>query len=577
MIELTIGQQKILQDLNDYWTYASESDLRKKWLIQYNNNLKYYCGEQWSEDVLQTLETTGVTPYTINRLEPIISAYSSLQIQSNKRIGYKATTDTVLHEQLADYLSYMAHVIQTQNDFAFYSSLKYTSALIGGLGWSQFGYEEGKFFYDYIDPKEMYWDPDDCSPRLEQSNFLCRSYFVAIPVLKKRYPKYAELFQQLADNIHPQSSFNINDCNSDTNNGIWYKGRTIRIVEVYYKKEVDYFETTTLILNKDNQNEPALEQLFTTFSEEVAYSKTNSKENIKVKKGTQIFKGVFCDNMLLEHGAIKEQVPNQKYFPILPLCLKRDYTGMPYGVINNLISLSNALNYIWTKTIHGIDQKILISGNIHTDEEGTEAKWIKKLQQKIAVIVSSNPADAKLYTPEQTLPYFFNLLQRIDVEFEQSTYLFDELKGNQTNAVSGVAIQQRAANSARVQNPLNMAYDHLLLSEGQLLLDTIKGIKDFKYTFNYYRDGHSDLTTIDEIISTINFEVYTDVVPNFNSSIEEERAKFAELLNSNSPGFAMSSPLFLKELGIRKYNELSQEYIRLLNEQAQPSQIEGKV
>jgi hypothetical protein len=56
-------------------------------------------------------------------------------------------------------------------------------------------------------------------------------------------------------------------------------------------------------------------------------------------------------------------------------------------------------------------------------------------------------------------------------------------------------------------------------------------------------------------------------VPNFNSSIEEERGKFAELLNSSNPGFAMSSPLFLKELGLRKYNELSEEYLRILSGQ----------
>lgn len=569
-MELTLGQQKILQDLNDYWDYARNSGLRQKWLNQYLANLKNYCGDQWSEEVLQKIEDIQATPYTINRIEPLINAYSSLQIQSNKRIGFKSTTDQPLHEELADYLSYMAHVIQTQNDFSFYSSLKYTSALIGGVGWSHFGFEDDKFFYDYVDPREVYWDPDDISPRLEQSNFICRSYFAAVPILKRRYPKYAKFFEQLVDKVNTQLSSDITENNWDMDNSLWTKGKTIRIVEVYYKTDADYFESTTIIPSDDSI---PLEQVFSTFSEEIAINKSESKANILKKTGTRIFKGVFCDSMLLEHGAIEQQVPNQKYFPLLPLCLRRDYTGMPYGVVNNLIPLSQALNYIWTKTIHGIDQKILISSSITTDIEATENKWIDKLQQKIAVIISPNPQDAKLYTPEQTLPYFFNLLQRIDIEFEQSTYLFDELKGNQTNAVSGVAIQQRAANSARVQNPLNMAYDHLLLSEGQLLLDTIKGIKDFKYTFNYYKDGRSDLKTLDDIISIINFEVYTDVVPNFNSSVEEERAKFAELLNSNNPGFAMSSALFLKELGLRKYNELSEEYLRLLSGQTQNPQI----
>ena len=56
MKELTIGQQKILQDLNDYWTYAKNSDVRKKWLNQYQSNLKYYCGQHWDEKVLEEID-----------------------------------------------------------------------------------------------------------------------------------------------------------------------------------------------------------------------------------------------------------------------------------------------------------------------------------------------------------------------------------------------------------------------------------------------------------------------------------------------------------------------------------------
>lgn len=289
-MELNIGQQKILQDLNDYWDYTRNSNLRKKWLDQYLNNLKYYCGDQWSQEVLQKLETIQATPYTINRIEPLINAYSSLQIQSNKRIGFKSTTDLPLNERLAEYLSYMAHVIQTQGDFSFYSSLKYTSALIGGVGWSHFGYEEGKFFYDYVDPREVYWDPDDSSPRLEQSNFVCRSYFVAVPVLKRRYPKYAEFLEQLVDKVNTNSSSNTDEYNWDTDNSLWTKGRTIRIVEVYYKAEADYYEATTIIPGDD---QIPLEQIFCTFSEEMAFNKSEAKETILKRKGTQIFKGVF--------------------------------------------------------------------------------------------------------------------------------------------------------------------------------------------------------------------------------------------------------------------------------------------
>ena len=195
----------------------------------------------------------------------------------------------------------------------------------------------------------------------------------------------------------------------------------------------------------------------------------------------------------------------------------------------------------------------------------------KELNRRDGMIFSKNPHQVQLINSETMLPHLEKTLQRIDVEFEQRTQLFDELKGEQTNAISGVAIQARATNSARSQNPLHATYEHMLFSEGQLILDTIKGIKDFKYAINYYKDNKINYGVLTDDISMISFEVSADTAPNYSSSNEEEAARFEALLNSPSAALVLSDPLFLEKLGFTDNDaqSLNEAYLRILQGQQQ--------
>ena len=591
MSDLTAGKAKLLQELKDYFQYSCNSEVRRRWRMQYDKNLRFYYGDQWTEELKKEFADVGAMPFVVNRIEPIITTYTSLQISSRRRIAIKPTTGVEKHNSLAEYLNNMIYIVQAQNDFQNKSTQKYTDALIGGLGWTHFGYEPNSyqtFFYDYVDPREIYWDPDDHSQRLEDSSFVCRSYFVSLVKLKERYPKHAEYFDNLVgknvvssnpdlalsgsggdaiiDDYIPYGTINENDGLS----GIWVNGRSVRIVEVYYKKNVKYYEAT-IAFAPDSEDDVITEQYFNTFNKELAESRKVEGTELKELDGTQIWKGTFCADILLESGAIDAQVPNQKHFPLVPLCLKRNYLSIPYGVVDGLIPLSTSLNYVWTKTIHGLNSKYLIINNDNVDIDKMRPILRQELNRRDGMIFSKDPHQVQLINSETMLPYLEKTLQRIDLEFEQRTQLFDELKGEQTNAISGVAIQARASNAARTQNPLHATYEHMLFSEGQLMLDTIRGIKNFQYAFNYCKDNKTNYVALGEEISTINFEIFTDTAPNFPSSNEEETAKFEALLNSPNPALVMSDPLFLKKLGFTDNDAiaLNEAYIRLMQGQQQ--------
>jgi hypothetical protein len=412
---------------------------------------------------------------------------------------------------------------------------------------------------------------------MDDSQFICRSYFVHGNKLKKTYPKYEEYFDRL---IGDSSSSSIDIPYSIFNSEMdstWVFGRTARIVDVYYKKNVKYYKALVLVTaetndemsaetNTETNDEMSAEQYFYTFDQELAESKKAVNSTVEELEGTQIWKGTFCCDALLEHGPIIGQVPNQKHFPLELLCLRKNYLGIPYGIVDGLIPLSTCLNYVWTKTIHGLNSKYLIIDEDSVNLEKMRPILRAELNRRDGMIFTKNPHQVQLINSETLLPFLERTLNRIDLEFEQRTQLFDELKGDQTNAISGIAIQTRAVNSARSQNPLHAIYEHMLLSEGQLMLDTIKGIKDFNYTFDYYKDNKFSAAYLDNEISTMNFEVAIDISPNFLSSAQEEAVKFEALLNSSNPAFILSEPLFLKKLGFSESDSyaLNEAFLKMM-------------
>jgi hypothetical protein len=593
MKKQTIGKQKALKDLQDYYEYASNSSVRQQWLNQYLINLSFYRGNQWLDPhILKDMQEIGATPYTYNNIEPLVNAFVSLQIRSSKRVGYEASSDNEEHIKLAEYLKHLAYEIQTQNDHVFFSSQKFTSSLIGGVGWSYFNYDNNKFSYKYIDPVEVFWDPGDRSARLDDSNFVCRAHYVPAVKLKNQYPEFGKEFEDMVEEnstnpsdyttfssiaetpIWQRSSGIVNNTiGNPQDDGAWSRGRSIKIVEVFYKKSAKFYETTIFFPEEPEPETIPNEQLFTTFDEAIAKDKSiNGK--IEEKDGTQIWHGVFCDNLLISNNPLAEQVPNQQYLPITPVVLRRDYQGVPYGVVDNLISPQKTHNFLWSTTLHYLDAKTIIASDEQVDTDKLRNFLKDEMRSKNGVAFLKNPRDIQVLDHEKNLNHRMNLIQANYKEFETQTGLYDELKGEQTNAVSGVAIAQRATNSMNAQNSLVLAYENMLISEGKIMLDTIKGLKNFQYSFKFFSNGKTTTASLDDSISLLNFEVFPDVSPNFASSIEEEKARFAELMNSPNPGLLMSSPLFLRELGFRENiaYDLSEEYLRIMGMMQQEQQ-----
>lgn len=157
------------------------------------------------------------------------------------------------------------------------------------------------------------------------------------------------------------------------------------------------------------------------------------------------------------------------------------------------------------------------------------------------------------------------MLDYIDTDWEKATGLHDEYSGQITRETSGLAIQQLTLNTINAQNSLMLAYDHMIVSEGSLMLDTLKGTENISQLVRFYRLGKSENIQLNSEISLLNFEVYPDASPNFASSVEEEKILFNELCNSSNPAFFLNSQVFLKQKGFsdKAAFELAEEWRRV--------------
>lgn len=575
-----MNKNNILEESKEIFDYLSKSQIRLNWLEKDKINTNYYYNNQWNNyKALLGLKEIGCEPITDNKIKPIIDRYLSILIKSGKRVGFLPTSNSQYHSNLSNYIKNWAFNIQTQNNHTFFSSLKCLSALSSGIGWSHFYYENNRFYYEWVNSREMFFDPDDLSPRLENQNYIARSYFVNVVRLKNLYPKFATEFDNMVVNNNSNQYVNIDDYTSIPTT-VWVNGKSIRIVELYSKKQDKYFEAVCDIQSKiDNKNEQDNlyqefdETIFTTFNEELLDKK--QARDVKIKKGTKIYKTIFCNDILIYHGQISEQVPNQIFFPYIPMVYSRDINGNFMGTTNYMLELQDLWNVEISKLFHYSNSKMLVINNKSSSLDYEQlVKTYAIESKKKRGFMQFDPNDVKVIDNSNDVQGVLKCLEMLNREFQNLSGLFDDFAGKPTNAESGVAIQSRINTTLNAQNPLVLAYEYMLTSEGKLMIDTLKGIENFKQVISFYNEGKQDSAVLDSDIALLNFEVYPVSSPNFSSSVEEEKDIFNKIMSSGLADIFLSSPMYLQQMGIGEITsyKLSNEYKRILLDKMQLQQ-----
>lgn len=575
-------KEKELEKARGFFEYANSHPLITKWREEAKENYGFYDGtKQWDDYHRKVLEERGQPIVVINKIKSRVNRMMGMEIQSRYRIGFRShLKDDAPKQAVAKALTDYGYFFQERNDVPARASLKFKDALITGLGWSNFYKDGEKLCYEYVNPLNILFDPDDLSLDLSEMSFVCRVRWYPLEKAKQLWPKHKQYFDTLVSpSLNSGNNGNIGgelaarkqgyiDMYSSRNGD----GEKIQVVEVQYRRN------KTCYYGEDSQG-----LAFDTFDEDAALE-LSPANNIKERDAIQIMRINFCAEALLDFEPLHPNIPNMPDFTYIPFVWNRRFEeGVPTGWMEVMKDPQRELNYRRAKLIGDMNSnRIIVNPNAFP---GKSAEDIVAAYQTNGVLFA-DPSGVKVEDSSALSPGQFNLLQMVNREMEDVTGISDDLMGEKTNAVSGVAIKSRQQSSLKNHVAAFDAFKTMKKREGQLLLALIQGqwvnLLESEIIAPEDREAFMSIAVkqdkngnhfISNDIRTIPLDIYVEETLDVESTFEEERDMLSGLLaNPNAP-LLMTSVELLKRYGFRNAEQLAQEMKQATQPQAPPEQV----
>ena len=175
--------------------------------------------------------------------------------------------------------------------------------------------------------------------------------------------------------------------------------------------------------------------------------------------------------------------------------------------------------------------------------------------------------------------------ERIDHELQQVSGMYSDSMGEATNATSGVAIKQRQIGTSKNMAFGFDAFAHVKEREGQVMIDLMQGgglenilvnivmDDDEKETFvmNLVREVDGKQHVFNDI-RTLPVDIYVEIVPDYDSSFEEQRATLEALLANPQAPLILQNPYLLKILLGERHADKIAGAMQQLNQQQNEQQ-----
>ena len=577
-MSLSDTQNEALQKARRYFEYADKHPMMSIWREKAIEDFGFYDGtKQWPDSILAELRERGQSPITVNKIKNLVNHLSGIEIQTRFRVAFRSHSGKKEDDGLAKALTHLGYAVQENQDIPHKASLKFRDTLITGIGWSNMykDPETGEINYEYVNPLNVLFDPDDLTPNMDQMTYVCRVRWLPLFKAEELWPSHKEYFRSYfsaSGNIDAGNYAGELQARQQGYVDLYASGRggsgsRILIVEVQYRDQ------KTAYHGVDHQGHP-----FQTFNKKEAHDLGGGK-SVEKTKATQIMRVLFTGDALLEYGPLNPPLPDLPDFTYIPCLWSRRFEdGVPDGWISVMKDIQRESNYRRTKLVNNLNSfKAII------DADAFEGKTTEQIRQELkrpdGVLIKTPGATMDIQSNQGLAPGQFEMLQRGDQEIQQVSGIYDEALGKQTNAQSGVAIQSRQVNSVRNQV---FAFDNLRMMkkrEARMMLNLIQGGGDEFIEAHILTNDEQEsilLNVVKEVggkkvilndVRTLPLSIYVEEVPDYESSQQEQQATLQALLGNANATVILQSPTFLKRMGVRDYEELAQEMQQLSQEQ----------
>ncbi len=412
-----------------YYEFAVHHPAYTAWHADAKQAWAFYDGDHWTADEISKLQEYGQPPIVINKLASKVDNLAGSEVAGRTRILYRSRSGQQQEEDTARALSDLSLYIAERNNQALEISQVFRAGLVTGIGWLDIGIEadtqnggqQTHIFNRCEDELRVIWDPSASRQDFSDARFVCRERWLDEDDIQQHFPaKAAEALSLLKQPQFGQHHYGQAP-------GIQYinaNGDKLRVVEVQYKKS----ETQYMLSHPDGRTT-------TTFDAKFAKAHGGSVTSAFVPR---VYVAYFTDNLLLSHQPLPYQHGG---FSLVPYVFKRNRKdGRPYGMVKSAIDPQKELNKRRSKAMH-----LLNTAQVIADIDAVEDpyKLAREAARPDGMILKRPGKELKIIRNSDLAQSQVAVMDQAARDIQEVMGVFDESIGKQSNATSGLAIQQR--------------------------------------------------------------------------------------------------------------------------------------
>ncbi|MBI1308723.1 MAG: hypothetical protein GC129_02545 [Proteobacteria bacterium] len=444
----------VLGKVKGWFEAAVTSTAYATWRAEARTAWDFYDGNQWTAEEASKLAENGQAAIVINKIAAKVDNLAGGEVVGRTRVVYKSRSGDAQEEDAARVLTDLALYVAERGDQALEISNVFRAGLVAGIGWLDIGVQEAgegaQIFARAEDEFSVVWDPMARRMDFADARFVARERWMDEGEVRGLFPDQADqVLVQLSGNGGLGAAlYGIGRAGRGSEMGYFDQQRQLfRLVEVQYKDPARQWRVRL-----------ADGRLVTTF--ERKETKVPGAVVEEVNEVPRVMVAYFAGDVLLDNRPLSYR---HNRFTLVPFVYKRQRKdGRPYGLVRATLDPQRELNKRRSKAMHLLSTAQVIADVDAVDDPNVLAR---EAARPDGIILKKSGKDLRIIRNTDLAVSQVNVMEQAGKDIQEAIGVFDESIGKQSNATSGVAIQQR-----QMAGSLNQmfAYDTLRLVKKQL-------------------------------------------------------------------------------------------------------------
>lgn len=570
---------------DEYQKYALAIQQQPNWRKDSDRCADYYDGNQIDPETADDLASKGLGPLITNIVRPTIDAV--LGAEARSRTDWRVTADDDKWMDVAEAQSAKLKEAERETRADRACSDAYASLIKSGIGWVEVSRNLNPFKYphrvQFIHRREIAWDWHSQEPDLADCKYLTRKRWFDIEEVVSFFPQHEMLIRgassgwgaeylnysmqdvSLSYALNQESRFSVYDSE-------WrepYKSR-VCLTEMEYRTY-----TRGYVLRSPKGD--VIEMNPRNMAHMAAISRGMVKPEIAVY--SKICKSIWLGPHKLSDSMQEARAGDR--FTYIPFWgYREDLTGVPYGLIRNMLSPQDEVNTRRRKLLMLLSAKRLITDSDALDKSyNTLEEVLAELSRPDAsIVLDPNRRNIDGFKVNDNIGMAnqqWEILQAAKNEIQESAGVYNSMMGRTDQATSGYAInsliEQGSTTLAEIND--NAAFAKRLV--GQALLDQIT--QDMMGTPVQVLAGEEGkrkvislnkpvshpqipgLTTIENDLSKARTKVTLEDTPSTASYRQQQQVMMAEVLKSLPPNAqALLMPFYVENSDLKDRRRMAE-------------------